>query len=571
MLFTISLFAGILYMQSGYGFEFQKTTETSGVLMMKTLDTYITYDRWRMVYYIDLNDYHHETRELEKCVKRIEMLCNKVPDDEHCEQLIKRFKKHLDIIKQDMEYIYSFRIDTPRRLKRSLLGLNFVGSYYFKPLYGLMDEEDALQIYEKINEVINQQERHRVFIKDQLSIIKEGTRVTNATFSNFRHNMETFREEVEKLLNDQNKILVEQMTKQYLTSIATLMLMEHDHFMKKLKHATSKAFNGDFTELVTLNRFSQDLSFVNVNLGGEHTILSRNFDDIRAVSSIRHYITEDKIWIEITVPIIKKSPYKLTKVIALPMTVGNNTILFDFHDTQFLVHEQQAEYIPISDVEVEKCQRTYNGNLICLPRKDTFLRNEEVCESGILFGSNVNNILRKCPFRYVRMSNFVRKLEEGSYYVYSVEPIELIESCANGTMREDKISGRGILKLTPECTLQVGKMKITIRNVFLSNETLKIDIPFQFRNITEKIIQDLSLHKTMLKIPSLRFINHEKEFRTIARSVDYQQKEIEKETTIEKFTNTPIFSLLGKLLTPLIILLVLIIVILKISKKSCCC
>lgn len=571
MAITFYLLAVILYVQSGFGYEFDNSTDSSGIFTIRSIGTYVTYDQWRLVYYIDLSQFHDQTRELNKCVKRIETLCSQVPDDQHCTHLVERFHRHLDVIKDDMEYIYSFRIDAPRRVRRSFLGLNVVGSYFYKPLFGLMDEEDALTIYNRINAIVAQQERHKVFIEDQLSIIRENVRITNATFTNFRNNIVTFKTEVEKLIEDQDKAMIKQMTKQYLISIATLMLIEHDQFMKKLKFVTSKAFNGDFTELVTINRFARDINKVNIFLGGERTIPTRNFDDIRAVSSIRHYLTENKIWIEISVPVIKKTPYVLTKLIAVPVVIGNNTILFDLHDNLFLVNERGLEYIPISETEIEKCQRAYDNHLICLPRKDTFLRNEEICESGILFGSEINNILRKCPFRYVRLSNFVRKLEEGSYYVYSAIPIKIREKCGDNPENKTLIIGRGIIKLAPHCDLQIGKIKIMSKNVFLSNETLQVDVPFQFRNVTNKIMNDLSLHKIPIKIPSLKFIDHEKEFRTISRSIENQEKALKQEISIEKFTDLPIFSFFGKILTPLAIVLILILIILKIYKKYCCC
>lgn len=568
---AISMLALILYLQGGMGYEFQNTSETSGIFIMRSVNTYVTYDQWRIVYYVDIEQFHGQTRELKRCVKRIETLCNHVPQDKHCSHLLERFQVHLQNIDKDMEYIYSFRIDAPRRVKRSFLGLNVVGSYVYKPLLGLMDEEDASEIFDKINRIINHQERHKVFVREQLSIIKETVRITNETFTSFQNNMMTFQTEIEKLIDDQDRAMVQQMTKQYLTSIATLMLIEHNHFMKKLKFATSKAFNGDFTEMVTINELARDINKINIFLDGEHMVPVRTFDDIRTVSSCRHYLTENKVWIEISVPVVRRKPYVLTKVIALPVVVENRTILFDLHDSYFLVDDRNTEYIPTSETEIEKCQRAYGNNLICLPRRDVFLRNEEVCESGVLFGSDINNILRKCLFRYVDMSNFVRKLEERSYYVYSKNPIRVIEQCTGSVKNETKLSGRGILALAPNCDIQIGRMKVMNKNVFSTNKTAQVDIPFQFVNVTAKIKQDLDLHKSPVKIPSMRYVEHEKDFHAVAHLIEKQENGIDKEETVGSFTDLPAINFFSKLLTPITIILLLIIILMKVTKKTCCC
>lgn len=179
--------------------------------------------------------------------------------------------------------------------------------------------------------------------------------------------------------------------------VTLLILIESEHTINILKNSLSKAFNGDFTELVTINQLARDLEKVNLFLGAEETVLSQNFDDIRTISSMRHYLTVDKVWVEITVPITFKQIYKLTNIITLPIVLGNNTIIFEPLNTQFLVNEQTTEYIPISDNEVEKCRLSANKQLICMPKMNTFERNEEICESGILFGGEINNLLNYPP------------------------------------------------------------------------------------------------------------------------------------------------------------------------------
>lgn len=127
-----------------HGYDFQNTTDSSGIYLVKSLDTYVAFDQWRMVYYVDLEPFNIEVSELKTCVQKIKTLCQKVPKDEHCSHLVERFQKHLDNIDHNLAYIYSFRVDSQKRTKLSAGGFNLIGSYYIKPLFGLMDENDAI-------------------------------------------------------------------------------------------------------------------------------------------------------------------------------------------------------------------------------------------------------------------------------------------------------------------------------------------------------------------------------------------------------------------------------------------
>lgn len=118
--------------------------------------------------------------------------------------------------------------------------------------------------------------------------------------------------------------------------------------------------------------------------------------DLQSTITVKTTLVLRKLLVELSIPIVTKTPYKLTKITTVPITVHDQTIFIDVENKQYLVNEEQNEYIPISELELSKCIKLQKNRLICSPQTQSYIKNTEVCESKLIFGSEINNILRKC-------------------------------------------------------------------------------------------------------------------------------------------------------------------------------
>lgn len=513
-----------------HGFNFTQSREPEGIFVIKTHDVFTTHSDWKLYYYLELDEFYNDNEQLKTCIKKIEKICSEIPSNEHCTYLVTRFHRHLEFIKSEMNFIDSFHLNT--RNKRAPLGI--FGDYYFKPLFGLMTRDEADQITEKINEIIDHQEQHKISLIDEFSLIKQTIKFTNESLSSLRENLHVFDERLNDLIKEQNKEITQHMITQYLSSIAILIIVEHESTLKTLKEVTRKTFNGDFTDLVTIKQFRNDLIRITEELDSETTILTENGDDILSINAIKHHFTNNRIIIEISLPIINRSSYKLAKVATVPLTLNNRTILINTDDKEYLVNDEKSEYISISEFEIKQCKLISDHRFICPTSREIYLKNEDICESGILFGADINNILQKCTYKYAKANDYIKQLHMNTYFIFTRNEINITEKCRNKAPEKYSIKTPGKLYVNPECELKWRSMRISASNSKLSKITPVIESPYKSMKLSPKNLNDLELRIRHVRTPKISFVNYDKNFLELTKTADKQIKNLEEINPIQK-------------------------------------
>lgn len=102
-----------------------------------------------------------------------------------CSALIKKHKTFLDDINIDLEYLEviqregQMKRNVEEKRRKISAPLNFVTTYVFKPLFGVMSEEDAEELASKINQLAENQQVHHTILDHNLSIISRMIDTTN--------------------------------------------------------------------------------------------------------------------------------------------------------------------------------------------------------------------------------------------------------------------------------------------------------------------------------------------------------------------------------------------------------
>lgn len=170
------------------GFNQTQLKEPTGIFIIKSKDVYITYKTWKLLYHVDLQNLYQDIEELQNCVARIESLCSNTIEKDQCEYLLARIQKHVMIIATTLLTIENLHqtAEDNKKIKRSILTfstewdtlkdwhpLGFVHHWFYKPIFGILGEDDAFEFTNKINSLINKTIEHNIFLQDELSIIKQ--------------------------------------------------------------------------------------------------------------------------------------------------------------------------------------------------------------------------------------------------------------------------------------------------------------------------------------------------------------------------------------------------------------
>lgn len=145
---------------SHQAFNFDPVNQDLGAFVVKIRDAYISHSRWRLLYHYDLKDFYDNIKLYKESLDKLEEICNKLDESDESSQCITLMKKHrtsLEDMNVDMEYLEIIQRETSKNVqkrKRRNAPFGYLATYAFKPLFGVMDEEDAELVTNKINELV---------------------------------------------------------------------------------------------------------------------------------------------------------------------------------------------------------------------------------------------------------------------------------------------------------------------------------------------------------------------------------------------------------------------------------
>lgn len=505
-------------------FNFSVLEKTTGAFVVKAHDTYISYNNWKFVYYYDLSNYYDEIDTFTECFQKMAVICSGLTDNEPCNVLINRYQSIMEDINIDIEYIKS--IQSSKRKRDAILGM--IGTYIHKPIFGLMDEEDAMEMYNKINLIINKQGTHSRILEDNLSIIQRVIKFTNSSLGGFRKNIDELNEYVQNvtsIFTTTEQEIKQHINFKYLSSLATLITMEHERMTRKIKDILKQTLRGEFTEFITYEQLMKDIHEVVYDLDESSFMIMEGLRDIQQVVSIQGTIKNKRMMIELTLPILSKNVFTLNKIIALPIRHEDSTVIFDIDNQHYLVNNETRVYIPISNTDLQNCKTIINQtSLICFPQTEIYYENEKLCESNILFHQNSTNLIQTCSYKHIADTNYIKRLSEKSYYVSIKEPIEVRENCIKQATNFYTLKSTGILKMNFNCEIILNGMKITTRNTKIREQMSEVLKKHNYVKISIENITMIEPQLNKIKLHKVKYLDSNDDFKSM---IDTTSKNIE--------------------------------------------
>lgn len=500
-----------------HGYNFTELEEPTGIFIIKSYDTYIAYNDWKMYYYINLGDFYNNIGLLKKCVDQMDGLCSNLTSSRGCNLLADRYRNHLVNLESELEFLEENH--RPNfRVKRA--PLDFMNTYLYKPIFGFLDENDGKIISERINELVNRTDKHIMYEQEELSLIQQSIQVNNMSITSMKNSLREFNEEITKVFMIQNDNYQQLVQFNYVTVLATSIIQDQEKMLEKLRSTLQNTINGNLRDLLTVDQIRKNILEIDGTIDNSHRILTENNLDFQTILSVKAGLIDKKIMAEVVIPIVSRESYKLTKVTTLPITINNQTIFIDTENRNYLINEEIYEYIPISDAELQKCKKLSGNKLICTPQTEAYIKDENICESKILFGGEINNILRKCNFKHVRNANYIKHLDENTYYIFTSGVLDLIEKCPHEEPRASRVSKIGILKMSPNCEIRLDGMKISTRNTKAFENITTIESPYQFSKISPSNLKFLETKGQDMKLPKLSFIDYDKDFQRLVDTAE---------------------------------------------------
>lgn len=81
-IFTLYITFGSL--SSIIGLNFTEFDSPTGAFLVKTHNTFISYNNWKLLYYYELYDIHENFENYKTCIGKMEFICQKIPEKSQC-------------------------------------------------------------------------------------------------------------------------------------------------------------------------------------------------------------------------------------------------------------------------------------------------------------------------------------------------------------------------------------------------------------------------------------------------------------------------------------------------------
>lgn len=544
-----------IWIQLTFGFNFTHLNEPTGAFLMRSHDVYISYNNWRFVFYYDLTDYYNEIDLYKQCLEKMRLICDELPERTQCEVLVTKHEDTLSDIKMDIDYLEKMQY---RRKKRDAF-LGSIGSYFYKPIFGLMDEDDAMKIVKKINQLIDTQTIQQKVVTDNMSISKQAMKTTHDNIQSLKSTLNTLNSyvlNITEAVSTSEGEIKQHITFNHISSLANLITSGHQRTTNNLKDVLQNTLRGEYTEFITHKQLTREIKEVARDLDETSFMIIDKFKDLQRVVAIRGTISQKKLLVELNIPMVSRNQFKLHKIITLPMRYQNKIIALSISHQDYLVDNATRTYVPIQFEELQKCKPIFRQSLLCFPQPETYFESDDSCESNILFESDIENIVAKCKYFRVNDQCYVKLLEENTYFVMPRGSVPVIENCLKQDPIHTEINATGILKLEANCELLIKGMKISTKNI-KSKEIANILAPHRYRKISLSNLTNLSTRMDKFKGREVKYLSLNDDFEKLINETDENIKLMETAIITEKI-EMDIAKIGGFLLISILIVIIAI-------------
>lgn len=561
------------------GLNFTEFESPTGAFLIKRHDTYISYNNWKLLYYYDLYDIHNNFENYRECIEKMEYICQKIPKNNQCETLITQHKNTLININSDIEYLKNMQNDQPYdiskgftniqqnyRNKRAIFG--FWGTYVMNPLFGLMDEDTAQDITQKINQLVEQNQQKKILLEDNMSIIKQTLQITNTTFEIYNSNLRKLDEYINKLtreISDVEKEIKYHIDFEYISSTAILLSVEHDRYIELIKNAPKNTLYGDFTSFITFEQLTKNLKEIANNLDDTPYLILDKLRDIQQIVSIRGTIVNKRLILELDIPMISKNQLHLYKIIPLPIRKQNNIIAINLKENMFLVDNITKTYIPVRTQELTLCKYIFGNSLLCFPQAEIYFENNKNCESNILFQHAPELTIENCGYNSLQNINYVKQITENTYFISTKNNLVVRENCLKQGTKLYTLNSTGIIKIRPNCEIILSGMKILAKSYQIREQIYEAALSNKLTKILIRNITAVETRLDNIKPPRTVFLNSNDNFHKLINETEEKIRKIKDMGDISYLQS----DLFLKNTSAWITIIIIILIIRFIYKKFC--
>lgn len=371
------------------GIKFEKIEDSPGIIFSDLGDVQLTYKTWKICYFYDLNNFLTETAKLQQYAAELDNICIdkianvKDTEPEICKLTIENYKKNFQDFEEKEGILNSYQTISSRKKRAPLEIVGTLGHV----LFGLLDSEDAKFYNEEIDKIrlVNQNQAN--LLEKQTIIVESILRLGNKTNTEIKKLNKELARTIGSVKTQANLL---QWKTQFNTLATTVILafLQQETQMDKIINLLSHTLKGEVTSFISLDQLHSNLKIIKESLRTEEelpiNISKDNLYNLFKTSSIHSILRDNRLLVELTIPILSTTIFKLLKTIPIPIHNSNQFFIIEPSSNMFLTNVVRNQYIPLTELEFKDCRSLSNNRSICKQNEPIIYGEVNNCELTIL-------------------------------------------------------------------------------------------------------------------------------------------------------------------------------------------
>jgi hypothetical protein len=443
---------------------------------------------WKLISYLDLNEYTAEYLTLTKLYNTTSQLCGelrqKIKNEEtthNCQQFAQATIPHLHEIEQNHHNILATIGDNEQNRIRNHRGLTKAFSRLAKVLYGSTQNIDFTSILNKIVQLAKSRLNNMDVIPERTRIVKSMVKENNSTLSQILTNQQKLEQNIQRL-EEQEKLNTQKMDQLQIrtmlleqTLFFEVLLNQYAYETQNLLAILNSALKGKVhTSILHTQQWLSELREIKTIIPVGTTlpleITAESISDFIKISEITIVHKDHFLLFVVQIPLAQTINFNAYEVIPLPIAYNDqNLVLIDPSVEVVAISYDTEKFLTMTKKQWETC-RELQSYTLCRNSQPTHHKfKSNLCE--ITLTTKPQNLPENCKIKLVSTNASVwnRLPRSNSWLFYAKSEIITIY-CENPTRTFNvEISGVGRFTISAMCSIYTDKIMLTPSDHIVAN------------------------------------------------------------------------------------------------------
>lgn len=441
----------------------QPITNSPGIFYDSSGTVKIIRDYTHILVPMDISFATSHIENIKAVVGTIRYMCqqSEAIHDIECNNMIQPFDALFKDIIRDYNAVSHL---LPTHSKRSAW-FSAVGTV-FKHVFGTLDEDDALKYNRAIRKLQNSDKELATSLSRNIFVSKAAISNFNSSILQLNKNQFLLNDAMEKIsvaVKNISEITNSIYFRNNLNEILNVLQAHLLTFSFKMEDIVNSILfaktNTLHPSILTPQQLLNELMSNFKNLPKHQELpMDLNLDNIHSIiylSDIVTYFLNDKLIFVIKIPMVDLTTYNLFKCVSIPVPHDSNKpnsfALITPHKPYIGLSEDRKTYFYINNLD-NMCKTIISKHFMCKSIDVLNIMTNPTCETDILtktIDTLPNNCKTNFIFGYI---DIWHKLNGNKWIFTQSNPTKLTIECNSSHVRDDVITGTGILTLEPGCT-----------------------------------------------------------------------------------------------------------------------